>query len=343
MITGMDRLVAALNGTPSDRIPIFCNLLDQGAQAIGVALPEYYTRGELVAEAQLKMRERYGHDNVWSLFYVGKEAELLGCKKVLFAEDGPPNVADWVIKSPADIRQLKVPSDLAGHPAFEQGLRCLEILRKEIGGRYPVCAYLTATMALPALLMGMEKWMELLFMGPERDRNELLNKCHEFFVKEVEVFKAHGADVLLYSNPFGSTDIVPMKFFLETALPWIERDIADTGKAGWVYYCGMASMNSVIDTIITRTGIGAFYLSPMDNLSAGKATIDGRGLTCGVINDIKLIDMTVDEVRQEVQALIASGKRGGKFLFGTGVMPLCIPEENITTMMETAKESGALR
>ena len=66
---------------PSDRIPVFCNLLDQGARELGLSLEEYYSSGELVAEAQLRMRERYGHDNVWSLFYVGKEAELLGCRR----------------------------------------------------------------------------------------------------------------------------------------------------------------------------------------------------------------------------------------------------------------------
>src|SRR3989339_589442 len=118
MANSMERLVAALQGKPSDRIPVFCNLLDQGAKELGISLEEYYTNGALVAEAQLQMRERYGHDNVWSLFYVGKEAELLGCKKIRYAKDGPPNVEDYVIKSYADIDKLIVPKDITTHPAF---------------------------------------------------------------------------------------------------------------------------------------------------------------------------------------------------------------------------------
>jgi uroporphyrinogen decarboxylase len=339
-ITGMDRLVAAINGSTSDRIPVFCNLLDQGARELGLSLEEYYARGELVAEAQLRMREKYGHDNVWSLFYVGKEAELMGCQKILFAKDGPPNVEHFVIQSPDDIPRLKIPPDLSTHPAFEEQLKCLRMLRREAGGKYPICAYITATMALPVLLMGMEKWLGLLLTGPAALRDELLAKCHEFFVKEMAAFRAAGADVLVYSNPFGSTDTIPMKFFMEHSLPWIEKDIRAVGTAGVVYYCGMSRFNPVIATVRQRTGLGVYYLSPFDDIAEGKKIIAGRGLTCGVINDIRLIDWSREEIRHEVKRMIAAGLPGGKFLFGTGVMPLQIPEANIRTMLEAAYEFG---
>lgn len=38
--------------------------------------------------------------------------------------------------------------------------------------------------------------------------------------------------------------------------------------------------------------------------------------------------------------MIDAGKPGGKFLFGTGVMPYAIPEGNIQTMLEAAYEFG---
>ena len=77
-MTPLEILVAAVTGQPAPRIPIFCNLLDQGARELGLSQKAYYANGENVAEGQLRMRARYGYDNVWSLFYVGKEAELLG-------------------------------------------------------------------------------------------------------------------------------------------------------------------------------------------------------------------------------------------------------------------------
>jgi len=137
MITGLERLTAAINGQITDRIPVFCNLIDQGAKELGMPLKQYFSNGEYVAEAQLKMREKYGYDNVWSLFYVGKEAELLGCKKIIFAAEGSPNVGEMIIKDHDDIHRLEIPENISDHPAFQEQLKCLRILKKEVGANTP--------------------------------------------------------------------------------------------------------------------------------------------------------------------------------------------------------------
>lgn len=340
-MNGMERLNAALNGTPADRIPIFCNLLDQGAQELGVSIREYYSNGELVATGQLLMREKYGYDNLWSLFYVGREAELFGSRSTIFADDGPPNVGELVIKTLHDIDRLEPPVPLMDHPLFAEERKCLSILRSEAGGRYPICAYITSTMTLPVLLMGMGSWFSLLLSGPDEPRQRLLEICHRFFVEEVKAYREGGADIILYSNPFGSTDFVPAHFFQEHSLPWIRKDIEAIGTSGVVYYCGSARMNDVIDTVIRETGIGAYYLSPLDDTGEGKRIIGDRALCCDVVNDIPMIDWTPEKVRQEVRSIIEAGKPGGRFLFGTLVMPFRIPAENIRALMEAAIRFGS--
>lgn len=341
MITGMDRLVAAIDGKIIDRIPVFCNLIDQGAKELGLSLEEYYSNGENVAEAQLKMRQKYEYDNLWSLFYVGKEAELLGCKKIIYAKDGPPNVEDMIIKTFDDVSKLQIPDDISTHPAFEEQLKCLNILRKEAKGKYPICAYLTASMTLPAILMGIDKWMQLLLMGPVDIRDELLEKCSDFFRKEMTAYRVAGADIFVYSNPFGSTDFVPIKLFQEISLEWMEKDLKGICLDGLVYYCGGARLNSVIELILQRIGISTYYLSPLDDISEGKKIVAGRALCAGVINDIKLIDWSKEEVRNEVKRMLEAGMPGGKFFFGTLLMPYNIPEENIQAMLDAAYEFGS--
>ena len=341
MTTGMDRLVAAINGEKSDRIPVFCNLLDQGAAELGMSLKEYYTQGRYVAEGQLKMREKYGYDNVWSLFYAGKEAELLGCRNILFAEDGPPNVGDYLIQSYDDVFKLEVPDDVLDSPVFEEERECLRILREEVGGKYPICAYVTAPLTLPAILMGMDQWMELLFFGPPDVRDELLRRCYEYFGKVVHAYRESGADLLLYTNTFGSIDTVPMTLFRQYVLPRIAQDISSVGTPGVIYYAGSARINEVLEDVLEKTDIGVYYLSPLDDIAQAKRIIDGRALTCGVVNDIRLIDWTAEEIRAEVRTLIDAGKPGGKFLLGSGFMPLAIPENAIRTMLEAAYEFGS--
>ncbi|CAK0770850.1 Uroporphyrinogen decarboxylase [Gammaproteobacteria bacterium] len=341
MITPSERLLATVNGQPTDRIPIFCNLLDQGARELGVALRDYYRDGTLVAEAQLRMREKYGHDNVWCLSYVGKEAELLGCREILFAEDGPPNVADFVIQEPADIHKLHVPDDLTTHPAFRATLDCLKVLRAEIGGKVPICAYLTASTTLPAMLMGMDKWLELLLFGPTELRDLLLAKCCDFFHKQYHAYRAAGADLLCYSSPFTSTDFLPRRLIREFTLPWMERDLLPCGFEGVVYFCAQARVVPSLDLVLERLPPPTtVYLGPDEDSAAAKRIVTDRALTCGIINDIKLCRWSEQEVRVEVKRLIEMGKPGGRFFIGTSVMPLAIPERNIHAYIEAASEYG---
>jgi uroporphyrinogen decarboxylase len=339
-MTPLDILTAAVNGEKAPRIPVFCNLLDQGPGVLGMSAKEYFSNGEHVAAGQLKLRAEYGYDNVWSLFYVGKEAELLGCTDILFTDDGPPNVADFVIKSYDDIAKLEIPDDITAHPAWQETARCLDILRSEVGGSHPICAYLTASTTLPAILMGMDKWMELLLTGPADVRDELLRKCSDFLQKQVAAYRAAGANVLVYSTPFGATSFLGMKRFQSLSMPWMKRDLAPGGVDNIVYYCGMAPFNNVIAQVMDELQITVHYISPLADLAEAKAIIGRKGLTCGVIDDIKMMRWSTEETRQEVQRLCTIGMVDQHFLFGTGLMPLGVPDANIRAMIDAAMTYG---
>jgi uroporphyrinogen decarboxylase len=196
-------------------------------------------------------------------------------------------------------------------------------------------------MSMPSLLMGMEKWMDMLLTGPFDLRDELLAKTSDFFRKQLTAYRNAGANIFIYSNPFGSLDFVPAKLFENLSMPWMEKDLQDIDTSGVVYYCGGARMNQVIDRVIETLGLSTFYLSPFDDIAEGKKTVAGRALCAGVINDIKLIDWSRDEIRAEVKRMLDAGMKGGKFFFGTLVMPMAIPEDNIRAMLEAAYEFGS--
>jgi uroporphyrinogen decarboxylase len=340
MITGADRFAAALDGKVLDRIPVFSVMLDQGARELGLSLKEYYSKGEYVAEGQLRLREKFGYDNLWCLFYVGREAELLGCRKILYAEDGPPNVGEMIIRTHADISSFEPPVDIENHPAFAEPLKCLRILRAEAGGRYPICAYLTASMTLPAILMGMEKWLELLLLGPQAPRDELLTKCSDFFRRLAAAYRKAGVDILVYANPFGSTDFVPLKFLQDQSLRWMRRDLDGMSMDGFVYYCGGARLGGSIRLAAEQLGFGAFYISPMDDVRACKSVLGKRGLVGAAFNDARLIDWSEAQIRDEVRRMCEAGAPGGHFFLGTLLMPYSIPEQNIHVFFNAAYEFG---
>ena len=338
-MTPLDILSATISGQPAPRVPIFCNLLDQGASALKMLPEEYYSKGEYVAEGQLKMLKKYGHDNVWSASYVGKEAQLLGCKDILFANNGVPNVADFVIKSWDDIVNFEIPEDITQHFHWQSINDCLKVLHDEVGDTHPICAYVTASSSLPAILMGMDKWMELILTGPADLRDELVKKCSDFVQQQLTAYRAAGANVIIYASPFGSTYFIPKKLIVDWSMPWMQRDLSN-GIDNIVYYGGMAPINAVTELVIEKLKVNIFYPAPEDDVTESKNLINRKGLTSGVLDDIKMVHWTPEQTRNDVKRIMELGKPGGHFLFGTGFMPMNIPEENIIAMLEAAFEFG---
>jgi uroporphyrinogen-III decarboxylase len=194
---------------------------------------------------------------------------------------------------------------------------------------------------MPSILMGMEKWMELLLVGPRELRDMLLAKCSDYVRAHLAALRQGGADVIFYANPFASTDFLPLKLIEKLALPWMQRDLHGDSMDGLVFFCAMASLNRTLRLAIEQVGFRIVYLSPLDDVSTGKRIVAGRALTGAAFNDMMLLRMSEKEIRNEVRALLAAGAPGGRFLFGTVLMPWRIPENSIRTMFEAAYEFGA--
>ncbi len=338
-MTPLEILVATLNGQKTPRIPVFCHFLDHGPRELKMTPEQYFSNADYIVEGQLRLLKRYAHDNVWGMRYVGAEAEILGCQEILYPQAGAPNVKDFVIKSWDDIVSFEVPKDITQHPAWQITADCLTRLSAEVGSTHPICAYASAANSLPIILMGMEKWMELVLTGPVDLREELMRKCSEFCQQQLRALRKAGAHVILYATSYGSPYFIPKKMIADWSMPWMQEDFKE-GASGIVYYCGGAPMNDVVDLAMEKLAVGVYYISPLDDLVVAKQLINNRGITCGVIDDIKMIHWSPEQTRAEVKRIIDIGKPGGHFLFGSSLLPLNLPEENIKAMIQAAFDFG---
>lgn len=341
MITGMERFGALMSGQTPDRVPIVCNLLDQGARELGVSLREYYSRGDLVAEGQLRMREKYGYDTLLGMFYSALEAEILGCRNIVYADDGPPNVGHLAIRTPEDITKLQLPDDLHAHPRFRELATCIGILKKESAGRWPVLGVVTASFTLPSMLMGIGQWLDLFLNGDPQLRDQLLGLCSEFCSRQIAALREAGADLIVYVNPVASATFITPHKFRELALPWVIKDLEQSGPAGVVFFNGGGRINPILADLQSHAGIGAYYLNPFDDIAEARRILGPQALIAGAINDIRLIDWSPEEIDQEVERIMQSGKQGGGFIFGTLLMPFRIPEGNIRALVDAAIRHGS--
>jgi len=340
MTTGMDRFGALMSGATPDRVPVVCNLLDQGSREMGVSLKEYYSRGDLVAAGQLRMRRKYGHDTLLGMFYSALDAELLGCRGIIYAEDGPPNVGHLIVNVPEEIEKLRLADDLNSHPRFRELSTCIRILKRESAGRWPVLGAVTASFSLPAMLMGIGPWLELFLNGDEKLRDRLLDLCSRFCSRQITALRDAGADLIVYVNPVASATFITPAKFRSLALPWVVRDLEQPGPSGVIFFNGGGRINPILADLQAHTRIGAYYLNPFDDIAEARSILGPQALIAGSINDIRLIDWSPLEIDREVERIMRAGKEAGGFIFGTLLMPLSIPEANIRALMEAAIRHG---
>ena len=245
------------------------------------------------------------------------------------------------IKTPEDIHRLQIPEDVFSHPAFAPTRECLQILSRESAGQWPVCSYVTSSMTLPSILMGTEKWLELLLWGPAALRDELLEKCSLFAQRHIQACRQAGAELIIYAAPFSTPGMLPAALCRNLGYPWLERDLKMAGTKDIVLYGGGMPIGPILQEALKRLPFSACYLSPLDDIVACKGVIDGRCLCGGIINDIRLLSWSPPEVRAEVKRILAQGLPGGRFFFGTVVMPYGIPEENIRMMIDSVAQFSA--
>jgi uroporphyrinogen decarboxylase len=102
-MTSLERVLTTLGHAEPDRVPLFLLVTMRGAKELGMGLQEYFSRGENVAEGQLRLREKYGHDCLYSILFAPLEIEAWG-GEVIFRDDRPANSGEPMI---LDVEQIR--------------------------------------------------------------------------------------------------------------------------------------------------------------------------------------------------------------------------------------------
>ncbi len=151
-MNSLQRILAAVNGEPVDRTPVLPVMLMQGARELGISLPEYFERPSRLAEGQLRLLERFGHDGVFAFPHIVQDVLPWG-SALTFHEDGPPSVAKMVIREAEDILQLQTP-DPTADPYLRHTLDAAAQLARQVGDEKLVVGGIIGPFSLPTMLMG---------------------------------------------------------------------------------------------------------------------------------------------------------------------------------------------
>ncbi len=336
-MTSLERVLTTLGHKEPDRVPLFLLLTMHGAKELGMTIQEYFSRGEHVAEGQLRMLAKYGHDCLYPFFYTPVEVEAWG-GEVIYNKEGPPNSGEPIIQNQKQILKLHQPK-IKGNNCLEKVLKSIRILKKTIKDEVPIVGVVVSPFSLPVMQMGFDRYIELMYEQPKLFEH-LMRVNEEFIVSWANAQLEAGATAITYFDPVSSTDIVPREIFLKTGFEIAKRTIARI-KGPTAVHLASGRCLPVIDDI-ANTGTAIIGTSVLEDIEIVKSACKGKLTVLGNLNGIEMSRWTKNDAEIAVKEVISKAAPGGGFILSDnhGEIPFQVEDEIIMTIAETVRRFG---
>lgn len=338
-MSSKERTIAALTGKPYDRIPVNLLISDHAARVIGVSVGDYNNSAKLLAQGQIAAWRKYGADLVNTGPGLSGIPEALG--STIAFPDSTPYVADYVVKTEADLDRLKIPDpEKDGRlPLF---LEAAAIVNREVGDQVPLSMTVAGPFTTAANIRGTEKFLRDLHKNPAF-AHRLLRLATESIVRFSEKAVQVGARPGL-ADPTASATMISPRQFREFALPYlketVQRITAFAGSAPSLHICG--NTTKIWDDM-ADTGVGVLSLDDIIDIEEAKKRVGDRVALLGNIRPTAVMYLgTPDDVRDNVRECLAKTWDSPKgYILGLGCgLPIDTPPENIHALVQAAREFG---
>ena len=325
-MTSLQRVLTTLGHREPDRVPRFLLLTMHGARELGLSIREYFSDAKNVVAGQLRLRERYGNDCLYAIFYAAIEVEAMG-GEVIFVEDGPANAGRPVIADPETIASLSWP-DPTTSPVLRRVLEAIAGLKAAVGEEAPIVGVVMSPFSLPVMQLGFDRYLELIYERPDLFR-ALMAANEEFCVAYANAQLAAGATAICYFDPVSSPTIVPRELYLKTGFEVARRTIARIKGPTATHLASGRALGIVDD--LAATGTAAIGVSALEDLGMLKAAARGKIALLGNLNGIEMRHWSAEEAEAKVREAIRLAGPGGGFILGDnhGEIPFQVPETTL--------------
>lgn len=336
-MTSLQRVLTTLGHQEPDRVPFFLLVTMHGAREMGVSIREYYSRPELVAGGQLRMRQKYRHDCLYGFFYAAVEVEARG-GEVLYYDDGPPIAGEPIVRRPEDILSLTVPR-IQDCPCLVKVLEGIRQMKNRVGDEAPIIGVVMSPFSAPVMQMGFEAYLDVLLHQPKLYAH-LMAVNENFCVEWSNAQLRAGATAICYFDPVSSPTNIPRALYLDTGYPMARRTLKRIPGAAAIH---MASGRcaSILEDLAT-TGAAVVGVSALEDLAALKAICRGKVGLLGNLNGLEMRRWNASETEQIVKTAIAKAGPGGGFILSDnhGEIPWHVPETTLLAISETVHQWG---
>ncbi len=336
-MNSFERVMTAISHKEPDQVPLFLLLSLYGAKELGLPVKEYFSDPQNVIEAQLRMREKYSNDCIYTFFHAPIEIEAFG-GEVIYVEDGPPNTGEPFIKSFEQIDTLVAPK-IEDCKGLIRVLEATTALKSKTGGEVPLIGVVMSPFSVPVMQLGFEKYLELLYFYPDKF-DKLMQINEDFCVSWANAQLDAGATAICYFDPLASPNMIERKKYLDTGNIVAKRTIGCI-KGPTATHLASGIALPVVDDIVS-SGSAVIGFSANDDITEIKNATKNKICLLGNLNTVEMVHWNNEKVISEVKNVIANAGKGGGLILAEnhGEIPWQVPENVLLEISQAVKEFG---
>jgi MtaA/CmuA family methyltransferase len=335
-MTGYERIVAKLDGRPTDSLPLMPITMMFAADQIGVPYGRYTGDHRVLVEAQLATAERFGLDYVSCISDPAREAADCGAA-IHYFDDQPPAIDETnsLLADKSVLAKLKAPHPLSGGRMHDR-VQAAVLLRQKVGGQLLIEGWIEGPCAEAADLRGINRLMLDFYDDPQfvRDLFDFVLDMELRFAKaQVEA----GVDLIGVGDAAAS--LVGPQVYEEFVLPYEKRMVDGLHAMGTrvrLHICG--NTNRILK------GMGSLGCEIVDldfMVPLGKAR-EAMGPQQVLLGNLDPVAALRNSTPESIRAAIADCHRqaGAAYIVGAGCeVPRDTPAENVLALRDYARST----
>ncbi|HOX13186.1 MAG TPA: uroporphyrinogen decarboxylase family protein [Spirochaetia bacterium] len=335
----VERVTALFRGEPYDRPPYGLACCTLGASLTSTPVGEYYGDPALYARGQGAVCDLLDPDIVFTPFVFAFEAAAFGAA-LAPQKDSVPNVRQPPFRTAEDAltgRDPKPGSDRYLDFLVDSSVAC----SKAFGTERIVAAPIVAPTDLPALLVGIEEWIEtLLFRSDVAER--LFSKALDHFRSLSEAYRNAGVSILVMPMMFANPRILDERNIRRSALPVLESALRDCPLPVVLHHGGTAFADR-IGLYTGLPGLAGFAIGAQDSFSRARELAGPEAVLLGNILGPCFDAYSRDFLSGALRALVEAQRGDRRWIFANSgaELPAWTPPDRLTLVRDILQGRGS--
>lgn len=333
-MTGKERILARLQGEPVDSLPLMPITMMFAAELAGVRYVDYARDHRVLAEAQIRVADRFEFDYVSAISDPAREASDLGAAVEWFPDQPPAiNESRALLDDKNKLSSLCLPDPYAAGRMLDR-VEAVRLLAKRTGATRIVEGWVEGPCAMACDLRGLNTLMLDLYDDPD-----FVERLFDFTVRmELEFARAQvDAGATLMGIGDAAASLIGPKFYTQFVLPFERKLIAGIHSLGVPVRLHICGNTKRIVEGMGQTGADIIDLDFLTPLGHARRARSGAQVLLGNIDPVRVLR---DGTPESVQAALGEchAQAGAAYICSAGCeVPRGTPHANMDAMTHFAR------